>query len=97
MGLRFPLKEEIILITIGGDILCSIEYAGKSVLKLKNVQRKIHTDEGYSFYSEVDEEEEFTFINREDVIGYKKLKVKKSKAPQTSNVLQLTKFKKRDI
>jgi len=93
-NLRFPLKEEIILITVGGDMLCTIQYAGKDVLKLINVQRKIHTEEGYSFYSEVDEEEDFSFINREDVFGYKKLKIKHPKTENTSNVLQLTKFKK---
>jgi len=95
MGLRFPLKEKIILMTVGGDILCTIEYAGKDVLKLINVQRKIHTEEGYSFFSETDEEEEFSFINREDVFGYKKLKIKHPKTERTNNILQLhTNFKK---
>lgn len=93
MALRFPLKEEIILITVGGDILCVIEYAGKDVLKLSSVQRKIHTDDGYSFYSEIDEEEEFSFINRGDVFGYKKLKIKHPKTENTGKVVQFN-FKK---
>jgi len=94
MGLRFPLKEKIILMTVGGDILCTIEYAGKDVLKLIDVQRKIYTEEGYSFYSDVDEEEDFSFVNREDVFGYKKLKIKRPKVEKTNNILQLHNFKK---
>lgn len=95
MGLRFPLREEIILVTVGGDMLCTISYAGKDVLKLNDVQRKIHTEDGYSFFSEIDEKEECTFINREDVFGYKKLKIKHPKTQNTGNVLQLnTNFKK---
>lgn len=93
MGLRFPLKEKIILITVGGDILCNIEFAGKDVLKLTNVQRKIHTEDGDSFYCDIDEEEEHSFINREDVFGYKKLKVKNPKTTNT-NVIKFNQFKK---
>jgi len=96
MMIKVPLKKPIILITIGGDISCIVEFAGKNIFKLRNACRKIHTEDGYSFFEELDEENIFTYIDRNQVIGYSvnTPKISKNNIIKNNNIINLKDFKK---
>jgi hypothetical protein len=92
MAIKVPLKKEIILITTIGDILCSVEFAGKNILKLKDARRKIYTEDGDYFFAELETDDDLlSYIERDSVIGYS---VKKSKKIiDNKNIIQQDKDK----
>jgi len=99
--IKVPLKKEIILLTAGGDILCSVEFAGKNIFKLKEARRKIYTEDGSYFFAELETDENFlSYIERSSVIGYSikqinnKLIANKSINNNISKVVNIDSYRK---
>ena len=98
--IKLPLKKQILLITYAGDILCNIEYAGKDILKCKDAHHKIFTEDGDYFFSKLDgDNDDYIFIERNQIIGYHNIKnenIKNNKILNSSNnkIIDLKSFKK---
>ncbi|MFW6247323.1 MAG: hypothetical protein ACOC22_04100 [bacterium] len=65
--LKYPLKQEILLITESGDYICKIDYAGQDTLICKDVYKRIHTDDSYFFDSFIAKE---MILERDKACGF---------------------------
>lgn len=96
--IRFPLKQEILLLTENGVFIGTVIYAGHESLTVSGLRKRIYNEQGSS---EIEIAEKMQ-LDREKILGYSKLEEEKEMEKfysknqiKNKKITNISKFRKR--
>ena len=92
--LKFPLKTNIELISIQGDIFpCIIKYAGEKTLHIQDVHKRIYESNGDTCDIKI---QDLAYVDRDKFLGYSFPKNSLLKEEPKNNIIKLRSKMKKD-